>query len=641
MPSASSQRNLELGNNIAASKDSDDDAPTQTGVLRARTDAPLRTAVIAHARCHSRALCLFDVAVSDGGKTKAVVNGPARTAAAVASLRALVEITANVSDPVGRRAFSDIRTGQMLLSIITREHGSAVLQDLACAVLGNLLCDPEAAAGEETARRTAELNLLDGSSADKLLSGGGGMRPVENLPGRQASRALINLLLPRYQVSQQLEAMPNKDSNRSRQPAVRSSSLPLMASPARQERPQKLQGRASESFPQASIPARAKAAKGGRGVGGAQPAPMAWEENNEVGEGSVHGAGGGRGGRRGGGAGGRATDGRTSFPQVTASAASGQLVQLLSEGSTGKNEVAATTTATPSVHNTATPSPTRSSPRETQGVSPIRAEPSAAAAMDRNPQPMFPLEHTPPCSGSIKSVPTPPAPLGERTIHCGGGCNPREREKAKLLDSPSATCVNQRGLQVCSEGGSRQVEEIWEAFYFYHGGGVKDTFLATLSFVSTFGGGIFGRGTDKLGNFFMEGAPLLGHTARDTWFITKTYTGRGVSDAASSGGDWSGGAHVTHTAYLARGLANDHRPLEEDVALSSMDMPIISHKARRIGFWGVWEPVLGRAGGCGAGGGGARRAGFAKGASVVPDGSTTTLSRRGGVFRWVPKQQEE
>lgn len=52
----------------------------------------------------------------------------ARTAAAVASLRALVEITANVSDPVGRRAFADVRTGQVLLSIVNREHSSAVLQ---------------------------------------------------------------------------------------------------------------------------------------------------------------------------------------------------------------------------------------------------------------------------------------------------------------------------------------------------------------------------------------------------------------------------------------------------------------------------------------------------------------------------------
>ena len=45
------------------------------------------------------------------------------------------------------------------------------LQDLACAVLGNLLCDPEAAARAETAGEAAGLDLLDGSAADKLLVG--------------------------------------------------------------------------------------------------------------------------------------------------------------------------------------------------------------------------------------------------------------------------------------------------------------------------------------------------------------------------------------------------------------------------------------------------------------------------------------
>lgn len=39
----------------------------------------------------------------------------------------------------------------------------------------------------------------------------------------------------------------------------------------------------------------------------------------------------------------------------------------------------------------------------------------------------------------------------------------------------------------------------------------------TLRFSATSGGGILGRGTDKLGNFVMEGAPLLGNAAGDTW----------------------------------------------------------------------------------------------------------------------------
>lgn len=45
------------------------------------------------------------------------------------------------------------------------------LQDLACAVLGNLFCDPEASAGAELAGQAAEFSLLGGSAADKLLVG--------------------------------------------------------------------------------------------------------------------------------------------------------------------------------------------------------------------------------------------------------------------------------------------------------------------------------------------------------------------------------------------------------------------------------------------------------------------------------------
>lgn len=73
---SSSRTDGKLGG--AAFEDSDVDARTQNGVPSVRTDAPLRGAVIVHARSLSRALCLFDVAVSDGGTTKAVVNGPVR-----------------------------------------------------------------------------------------------------------------------------------------------------------------------------------------------------------------------------------------------------------------------------------------------------------------------------------------------------------------------------------------------------------------------------------------------------------------------------------------------------------------------------------------------------------------------------------
>lgn len=58
------------------------DAPTtqDRGMLSSglAETSPLRRAVIAHARSLSRALRLFDLAVSDGGTTKAVINGPVR-----------------------------------------------------------------------------------------------------------------------------------------------------------------------------------------------------------------------------------------------------------------------------------------------------------------------------------------------------------------------------------------------------------------------------------------------------------------------------------------------------------------------------------------------------------------------------------
>lgn len=71
----SSQADGKLGD-IAVLKNSD--APTQDRGVSVLRVAPLRKAVITHARSLSRALRLFEFAVSDGGKTKAVVNGPVR-----------------------------------------------------------------------------------------------------------------------------------------------------------------------------------------------------------------------------------------------------------------------------------------------------------------------------------------------------------------------------------------------------------------------------------------------------------------------------------------------------------------------------------------------------------------------------------
>ena len=86
--SSPSQADGKPGGDVAAPQDNGYDAPTtQDRVPGARTDAPLRRAVIAHARSLSRALCLFDVAVTDGGTTKAVVNGPVRARQEMISAR--------------------------------------------------------------------------------------------------------------------------------------------------------------------------------------------------------------------------------------------------------------------------------------------------------------------------------------------------------------------------------------------------------------------------------------------------------------------------------------------------------------------------------------------------------------------------
>lgn len=159
-------------------------------------------------------------------------------------------------------------------------------------------------------------------------------------------------------------------------------------------------------------------------------------------------------------------------------------------------------------------------------------------------------------------------------------------------------------------------------------------------------------------------------------FITKTYTGRGLPETAGGGeggggggGSWSGSAHVTHTAYLTDGLIRDKRggggstsssavssaAADDTISTRAFDgdhvaegstleiplaqFPNVSSSNRHAGFWGVWEPVLGRAGGGGGSGGGgtsiATRSGDGAGTGI--DRWSTTLSKRGGAFRFVPR----
>lgn len=140
---------------------------------------------------------------------------------------------------------------------------------------------------------------------------------------------------------------------------------------------------------------------------------------------------------------------------------------------------------------------------------------------------------------------------------------------------------------------------------------------------------------------------------------------------AGGGGGWSGSAHVTHTAYLTDDLVHDKHGSTSSTVSSAvvaadttrtgdrdrtaeasmletiraasltsktLPSPIVSNAHRHAGFWGVWEPVLGRAGNGGGDGGDGRSIAARSGVGAVPDGWKTTLNRRGGAFRFVPKR---
>lgn len=318
--------------------------------------------------------------------------------------------------------------------------------------------------------------------------------------------------------------MPNDTSNvgdRTRIPAARSFSLPFMPSPARRE-PSQLQGKALDRSSQAFAPARSGEKESS--VEGAQSMSAAWEEGAAAEDGSLPGV---RGGGRGGGEGEwryeknqeRSAEGRTALPRAAAPAAGGELVQLLSVEPT-KQSSAPTTSATPLSGDSApsssqgvpkaacplpgqpvTParqplasrppqtsgeapvpvaavsSPTRPPTTETHGHLPTRAALSAEAGVDRKPHPMSPQRHKSPRPGSLKPVATPTAQLRERAKHCSG-CDLHNEQRSDLVDLVSTPLVDEPG--VCSIGGGQQVEETWEAFYFYHTGGVKVSELSPL-----------------------------------------------------------------------------------------------------------------------------------------------------------------
>ncbi|CAM9475230.1 unnamed protein product, partial [Ectocarpus sp. 8 AP-2014] len=682
--------------------------------------APMRTAVIARGRSRSLALRLFDAVVLDGGVCKAVINGPVHTAAAVASLRGLVEITANVFDTVGRLAFSDARTGQVLLSIIAREHGNAMLQDLACAALANLFCEPE---GSGSAEQPLALDMPCGSAAAKMLGrnkgpaiqaltalcsstrpspsswsapkvGGGGMRPVENLSGRQASRALINLLLPEYQVLQQGALRGGGFGADYGCSNDRRHSLPLIVPQIAASAGQSSRTTAGFSTKCGSCSRRTSAP--------AAAAAVAWQDETKDGMVAVSG---------------RSiatpTRGEEAASDLKHARAPGErpvgvdaesggpvhlpiiggledhdAVPILSKNVSTQGPGAMRTAGTP-LRQQATASPTTAeaaaprldekakagglasstpkAPQETP-TTPLSIPP-AASALELGAASASRFPETQKRYGNTEAVQTKTVDDGCRDAR--GSTGP---ESPPAPGSPCNTCL------ALPRREQRPEEEAWEAFYFYQRGGIKDNFNVRLRTFMAPGGGFSGHGVDKLGHFVMEGSPLLDRGEGETWFISKTYTGRGlpqattdrVSASGSVAGQGPGSAHVTHMAYLTDDLSNgnhgvgnkgstswfaeaapvatgvataDDAPPETDAShLVTRASPLaelalaatsrhgnppaanVANARRHSGFWGVWEPVLGLAGDVGG----------QSTAHGLPSRWRTTLSRRGGVFRLVP-----
>ncbi|CAM9929143.1 unnamed protein product, partial [Ectocarpus fasciculatus] len=532
--------------------------------------APMRTAVIARGRSLSLALRLFDAVVLDGGVSKAVINGPVHTAAAAASLRGLVEITANVFDTVGRLAFSDARTGQVLLSIIAREHGSAMLQasyplfpsenrDFACAALANLFCEPEESGSADQA---LTLDMPRGSAAAKMLGrskgpavqaltalcsstrpspsswsapkvGGGGMRPVENLPGRQASRALINLLLPKYQVLQQgarhgggFVADYGYSNDRRR-------SLPSIV-------PQSAASAGQSSGTAAGFPT--KCGSGCRRPSApAAAALVAWQEEAKDGAATVS-----------------DRSIATSTPEeeaasdlkyarepeerpVDVDAGSGEPVHLPNIGGLGDHDAASTmlsekvsTQGPEAMRTSGTPlrQQATASPTAAEATAP-RAKAEGHASSTPTPTPKAPGE-TPTTSLSIPqaeaielgaaSASTFPEtqrlsehtePVQTKAVDDGS----RDAQGSMAPEPPPAPGSPCNTWLALPRREQRPEEEVWEAFYFYHRGGIKDNFNVRLRACMAPAGGFSGHGVDKLGHFVMEGSPLLDRGEGETWWV--------------------------------------------------------------------------------------------------------------------------
>lgn len=304
------------------------------------------------------------------------------------------------------------------------------------------------------------------------------MRPVENLPGRQASRALINLLLPRYQIHQQLMAARCASGHLSRQPIARRCSLPLLASSASQKPRQ--DSTALERFYQEPTSMQGTAANSGSGSPGcrrrgARPASVAWvavdagdgsasSENGEEERGQCGGGSGGKGGAE------RpileegaAGDRNAALPTVAALPAGIGPVKLL--------RVSPSNGQLPTP-GSSVPAPTKST-RTTADTSfrTLAKKNSVAGMMIQESRRLPTPKRKPQRSESLPLVASSTFARIETFERSRSGVA-SGTEGPKISESQSTSWDTKYGGVRSAEDGE-QLEETWEAFYFYHSGGMK------------------------------------------------------------------------------------------------------------------------------------------------------------------------
>lgn len=377
---------------------------------------------------------------------------------------------------------------------------------------------------------------------------GGGMRPVENLPGRQACRALVNLLLPQYQVLQQLAVMPHSCSAGNKPESItRRCSLPTLPSTKSQEQQEQV---ATPGRPPQSPTVPAVAIK----CGGSEPncgghwgvrsptAATVWGNHSAAaGVGSTPPGGEGERQIRGH-AGwawemqqGQATVGLTESPIVAAAtAAGGDIVPLLTASPPKVEKTEKSTTMAMSknkfstFHQTLFPRAANESPRHPTTdphiqpasrptlamgkMAPIVTVPYTTATAPTEPhvpevqapigattarvappppatlaaasraatgktivtaaaQPTFLHQHSAQRSGSLPSDGMASPSQTEKNVKYDGDCNSNQKHNSTKVGSRSVALVNRP--VVCSEARDGRQEGNWEAFYFYHSGGIK------------------------------------------------------------------------------------------------------------------------------------------------------------------------